>query len=239
MKKYPVINFEQLKRGYKDVVENAVRFFGASTELCNKYPDKALALAQIGQEELGKSLTILAAFHLPQDSNAWQWFWGNWTSHQLKAHRAYLYELISPLRIEIQSASGDRYSGLPLRPKIHQEKESGLYVDFDLQAMEFISPLRAVSNLEAQARTSTLLYLNATADAVQRTLLFKDEFFRLPAFGEIAFRICSEKIYQQDMPRILEEFSSQSEQHEKLISDLNLALAANKNFFTELTTKNN
>lgn len=117
--------------------------------------------------------------------------------------------------------------------KIQHEKEAGLYVDFDLKSMEFKSPLHTVSNYEALARTSTLCYLSITADAVQRTLFFKDTNFRLTAFGEVAFRICSEDIYQQDMPNILEEFHSRSIQHAELISDLNIALDANNNFYNE------
>lgn len=117
MNKHTVINIEQLQHGYQCVIENALRFFGAATNLCEIYPDKALAMAQLGQEELGKSLTILAAFHLSQNKEAWKWFWKAWTSHELKAHRAYLYELISPTRFELISSTGERYAGLPLRQK--------------------------------------------------------------------------------------------------------------------------
>jgi AbiV family abortive infection protein len=232
MNKYPVIGSDQLKLGYEGAIDNALRFFGAATSLCSDYPDKALALAQIGQEEIGKSLTLLAAFYLPSDIAAWQWFWKDWTAHQVKAHRAFIYELISPMRLEMQSPSGIKYSGLPLRAKIHQEKEAGLYVDFDVQNIRFICPVDTVTSFEALARTSTLSYLGATADALRRALFNSEEDFRLSAFSEIAYRICSEKIYQQDMPKILDEFSARSGQHTKLISDLNTALEANKNFFT-------
>lgn len=238
MKKYPVISNDQLKLGYEGAIDNALRFFGAATNLCYEYPDKALALAQLGQEEVGKSLSLLAAFYLPSNIAAWQWFWKDWTAHQIKAHRAFIYELISPMRLEIQSSSGTRYSGLPLRAKIHQEKESGLYVDFDIQNMRFLCPTDTVSSFEALARTSTLFYLGATADAVRRTLFNTEENFRLSAFSEIAYRICSEEIYQQDMPKILDEFSARSGQHANLISDLKVALEANKNFFTETIAKN-
>jgi len=235
MKKYPVISSDQLKLGYEGTIDNALRFFGAATNLCGEFPDKALALAQIGQEEVGKSLTILAAFHLPSDDAAWQWFWKDWTAHQVKAHRAFIYELISPMRLEMQSPDGMKYSGLPLRDKIHQEKEAGLYVDFDVRNLRFLCPAETVSSFEALARTSTLSYLGATADAVRRALFNTEEDFRLSAFSELAYRICSEEIYQQDMPKILDEFSLRSSQHALLISDLNIALEANKKFFTETT----
>ena len=162
------------------------------TSLCSDYPDKALALAQLGQEEVGKSLTILAAFYLPSDIQAWEWFWKDWASHQVKAHRAFIYELINPFRLELVSPNGDVYSGHPLRTRIHREKESGLYVDFDLNRMRFVSPADSVTGFEAVARASTLSYLASTADAVRRALLHTDDDFRLSSFSEIAFRICSD-----------------------------------------------
>lgn len=232
-KVHPVICRDQIKLGYEGAIDNALRFFGAATNLCGEYPDKALALAQIGQEEVGKSLTLLAAFYLPSDVAAWQWFWKDWSAHQVKAHRAFIYELIDPMRLEMQSPDGKKYSGLPLRAKIHQEKEAGLYVDFDVQNLRFLCPAETVSSFEAFARTSTLFYLGATADAVRKALFNAEEDFRLSAFGELAYRICSENIYQQDMPKILDEFSLRSNQHSLLISDLNIALEANKKYFTE------
>lgn len=231
MKKRPFIPAHELKRGYESTIENALRSFGAATVLLPEYPDKALALAQLGQEEVGKSLTLLAAFYLPPDEEAWQWFWKGWANHQLKAHRAYLYEIFSPTRIEFKISKDKIYAGEPLRHRISQEKESGLYVDFDLQTLKFSSPSQAVTSFEAMARTSTLAYLSATADAVQRTLLYKDFKFRIAVFSEVAYRICSEEVYQQDMPDILEEFGSRSDKHASLVADLEIAFAANTKFF--------
>ncbi|HEX4577802.1 MAG TPA: AbiV family abortive infection protein, partial [Edaphobacter sp.] len=126
--------------GYIATIENAIRFFGAAGDVITAYPDKALALAQLGQEELGKSLTILSAFSLPAKEGAWKWFWDGWSNHQLKAHRAYLYELISPLRIELDAPNGKTYTGGPLRTKLSHEKESGFYVDYDQVLERFVSP---------------------------------------------------------------------------------------------------
>ena len=226
-----VLSFAQLREGYVQTIENALRFFGASTDLIKAFPDKSLALGQLGQEEVGRSLTLLAAFRLPTEPNAWEWFWKAWNNHQLKAHRAYLYEMISPLRLEIQAPDGGWFAGEPLRPKISQEKEAGLYVDFDHASGRFLSPSQQISNFEAAARTMTLAYLCATADAVRRALLADDDSFRLSAFAEIAFRICTEDVYQQDMPQLIEEFRKRTPRHEALIADLETALAANVKFF--------
>lgn len=226
-----VLSFAQLREGYVQTIENAMRFFGASTDLIQAFPDKALALGQLGQEEVGRSLTLLAAFSLPTEAHAWKWFWKAWNNHQLKAHRAYLYEIISPLRLETEAPDGRRFAGEPLRPKIFQEKEAGLYVDFDHASGRFLSPSQQVSNFEAAARTMTLAYLCAAADAVRRALLADDDSFRLPAFAELAFRIYSEDIYQQDMPQLIDEFRKRTPRHEALVVDLETALAANVDFF--------
>ena len=186
--------------GYSLAVENAVRSLGAATDLLGTFPDKALALAQIGQEEVGKSLTLLAAFAIPQTPNAWKWFWKGWREHNLKAHRAYLYELLNPLRIELSSPDGRRYGGEPLHDSLPREKELGLYVDFKEKSGFFVAPEFAITRFEAMARTSTLAYLVATADATRRALTFVDPLFRLTAFADVALRVCSEKLYQQEMP---------------------------------------
>jgi AbiV family abortive infection protein len=211
--------------GYEYTVDNAIRLFGAANELQVKFPDKALALAQLGQEEIGKSLTILAAFSLPSDPSAWTWFWDGWKSHALKAHRAYFYEIINPLRIELRAPDGSLYDGFPLREPISREKESGLYVDFDVAANRFTNPAAEVSSFEALARMSTLLYLSATADAVRRAMMVGDYVFRLKEFGTIAFKICSEATYQQEMPMILEGFRARSSLHDQIVTDLQIVFA--------------
>lgn len=226
-----VLSFAQLREGYVETIENAIRFFDAATSLFQTLPDKALALGQLGQEEVGRSLTLLSGFSLPNHAHAWKWFWRGWNDHQLKAHRAYLYEIISPLRLEIGAPDGRWFAGQPLRPRISQEKEAGLYVDFDHASERFLSPSQQVSNFEAAGRTMTLAYLCATADAVRRALLAYDDSFRLPAFAQIAFRICSENIYQQEMPQLIDEFRKRTPRHEALIADLETALEGNVDFF--------
>jgi AbiV family abortive infection protein len=231
-----VLSFDQLKDGYVQTIDNAVRFLGAAGDLIQNFPDKSLALGQLGQEEIGRSLTLLAAFSLPDAANTWKWFWKGWNNHDLKAHRAYLYEIISSLRLEIQSPDGRRFAGEPLRPKICHEKEAGLYVDFDEASGRFLSPTQQVSSFEAIARMSTLSYLCVTADGVRRAVLVDDEAFRLIAFSEIAFRICSENLYQQDMPQLIAEFRKRSSRHEALVADLETALTANASFLHGLKT---
>ncbi len=223
-----------LAEGYNLSVDNGLRLFASALDLNETFPDKALALAQVGQEEIGKSLTVLAGFALRKDSPAWEGFWDGWHSHNLKAHRAFLYELLNPLRIELKSPDGTRFAGQPLRPSMPLEKEAGLYVDFDESSGSFVAPASSVTPFEALARTSTLCYLGATADATRRALMNTDSMFRLSAFGEIAFRMCSEALYQQDMPEILKEFEGRSARHRLLMEDFRTASAGTTKFFVDL-----
>jgi AbiV family abortive infection protein len=232
--KKPIISFGRLREGYVATLNNAIRFIGAAQELIKDYPDKSLALAQIGQEELGKSLTILCAFALPLDERAWKWFWADWNNHQVKSHRAYLYELTSPTRLEMGTPSGRVYDGRSLRSKISEEKELGFYVDFDMNLGRFVPPEEQISSEEAWNRWMALTYLSITADGVRRALFHDDEQFRLKAFGEIAYRICSEPIIQQDMPALVESFRKCSVRHDLLISDIETALAGNLEFLRNL-----
>lgn len=226
-----VLTLDQLKHGYGLAIENALRCFAAGPDLLREYPDKALAIAQLGQEELGKSLTLLAGASLPARPEAWRWFWLGWSDHNLKAHRAYLYEIMHPLRIEITNPDGTRYAGEPLRPRIAQEKEVGLYVDFDTSLGRFVSPMEAVRELDAFRRSTTLAYLGATASAVRQAMFNADEDFRMKEFGHLGRRICTEEIYQQDWPAILTEFEHRSERHQALVRDLRTTLGGVSDFF--------
>lgn len=235
--RHPPIAPASLAQGYNLSVDNALRLLASALELNETFPDKALALAQVGQEEIGKSLTMLAAFALPKNSPAWSGFWDGWHSHNLKSHRAFLYELLNPTRIELKYPDGTRFSGEPLRPSMPREKESGLYVDFDEISGLFVAPVSSVTRFEALARTATLLYLGATADATRRALMNADSMFRLSAFGEIGFRICSEHLYQQDMPEILNQFENRSSRHRLLVQDLRTAFVGTTKGLKDLYNK--
>jgi AbiV family abortive infection protein len=220
----------QLMDGYGKAISNGLRLFEASVDLTAEFPDVALGLAEVGQEEIGKSLSLLAAFSLAPGQ--WKWSWSAWKNHQLKAHRAFLYELISPVRLEARTADGVRSLGPPLRRKITHEKEFSFYVNFDPQSGEFVSPAKAIAAIETHNRAATLLYLTVTAWHVKAALDDEDPLFRYEAFSEIAFRICSERIYQQDMPEIFSEFESRSPKHQRLIESVRAKLEEGEDFLT-------
>jgi len=155
----------------------------------------------------------------------------------LKAHRAYLYEIVHPLRIEVRGPDGANYDGGPLLDQLTDEKEVGLYVDYDAQLGTFTGPTELVDEFAAFCRFSTIAYLAATADAVRRALLHEDQDFRFREFGTLAMRICSEQIYQQDWPGMRDRFAATSPRHQALIADLTAALASVSTFFQKVQAR--
>lgn len=216
----PVLTLEVLCTGYDMVIDNANELLNAATTLMQECPPAALAIAELGQEEVGKSLSLLAAMALPKDPVAWDWFWRGWRSHRLKAHRAFLYELVSTRRIELHGPDGVVLSGQSLRGSLPGEKEAGIYVDFDDATQSFVAPSDAVNSVEVGHRIFTLLYLTLTARGLYRALRRDGGVGRCGLFAEIAFRICSEDLYQQDMPAVFTEFSGRSPVHAALMRTL-------------------
>ena len=214
------LTFEQTRQGYELAIENGLQLLRASVTLIFEFPEQALGLAQLGQEEIGKSMSLLAAFSLPPDPEAWRWLWGDWRRHDLKAHRAFLYELIDPLRIETTAPDGKRLAGLPSRDKISQEKEFAFYVNFDEHSGMFVAPNATISRDEAFNRVFTLLYLGFAAHDIGAVLTDENERERIIAFSPIAVRICTENLYQQDMPAILDKFAEAGAEQKAIVDGI-------------------
>lgn len=208
---------EVLRKGFELSVSNGFSLSMSAMTIVREFQQVALGLAQLGQEEIGKSLSILAAMYLPNSDESWQWFWRDWRNHQLKAHRAFLYELISPLRVEFLTPKGERFAGLSQRQSMPLEKEAAFYVDFNETTMSFVAPDKSVTINESLNRLISVNYLSNKAFGLYRGLEANDSEFRYAAFAEIAFRVCTEKLYQEDMPKVFEEFRCRSQRHDALI----------------------
>lgn len=215
-----VLTLAQLRHGHSLAIQHALDLWCVSAEVSNERPGVSLALSEMAQEEIGKALSLLAAASLEPTPSAFDWLWKTWKSHQLKAHRAFLYELIIPTRLELKSTSGDVLSGLPRRARISMEREIGLYVDFDDAVGEFRLPESRITTDELLNRQACAMSLATTAQVVYDALFCRDEDFRFSAFSEIATRICTENLYQQQMPSILDDFCNRSKRHKELIFDL-------------------
>lgn len=229
----PAVPFEALCAGYRMTVLNAFDLLMASMSLA-EHPSVALAVSELGQEELGKSLSVLAAASLPNDVADWKWLWSSWRNHTVKAHRAFLYELVSPVRLETRDTDGTRLAGASLRATLPTEKEVGFYVAYDSEAQSFVSPSDAIRPIESYHRTLTLLYLAYTAKAVLTTLESRTDRLWYRLFSGLAFRLCHEELYQQEMPSVFAEFSSRSANHAELMADLAKSLAATRGELEEL-----
>ena len=219
------LNFEQLYDGYIKSVENAMDLLGAALKIHDDHTAVALGLCELGQEELGKSLSFLAAFYFLEHDADWTWFWNSWRDHQLKAHRAFLYELFSPLRVIIDPHGPERMEGPPVRAKMKHEKEAAFYVEYVPSDKKFVTPRENVKSVEVANRSGTLLCLCSTALALKNALDDSDKERNYIAFSELAIRACSEHVFQQDMPNIIREFSARSSYHASLIENIQKNLA--------------
>jgi len=221
----PVLTLEALRDGYAKSVAQGFALMESALDLASSHPSIALGLAELGQEEVGKSLSLLSAMALPADRDSAQWFWRSWRDHRLKAHRAFLYELFSPVRIEVHDPERGRLSGASMRAAIHHEKEAAFYVDFDGASGQFTAPGDSVTPLECTHRVVTLMYLGVTADRVRAALEATADLGSHKLFAEMAFRACTEELYQQQMPALLLEFSRRSPSHAELVGVLDRSLA--------------
>jgi hypothetical protein len=58
------LSIAQLLTGHEKALANALRLLGAGSSILHEYPEIAIGLFQIGQEEIGKSFSLLAAFRV-------------------------------------------------------------------------------------------------------------------------------------------------------------------------------
>src|SRR5690349_11419834 len=93
-----VVQPPELARGFKLCIQNAQELMNSARLCLPTAPSKALALAQLGQEELGKSFLILGALSLPTDQVDWPQFWKDWRNHNRKAAAAFFYEWLNPVQ---------------------------------------------------------------------------------------------------------------------------------------------
>src|SRR4030042_3054924 len=162
----PDLTFEQLYDGYSKTLENAERLLHAAMAIWDNYPEIALGLFELGQEEIGKSFTFLATFALVETPEAETFLLRNWRNHRVKAHRAFFYEHFSPIRCIITDPkTGESFEGLSIRRGIHVEKEVSFYVDYDNLPKKFISPRETVRPIEVTNRGGALLCLLMIASA--------------------------------------------------------------------------
>lgn len=137
----------------------------------------------------------------------------------------------------MHSETGERHAGLSKREAMPQEKEAVFYVGYDESQQIFLLPEEKVGQVEILNRTMTASYLAQKAFFIHSALEMSHAEFRYEAFSEIALRVCTENIYQQDMPGILEEFRLRSESHAALIEDMAHEIGKEKIYWEEMIAR--
>lgn len=230
----PVLTFDQLYEGHDKSVRNGERLFEAGATIFKNYQDISLGLFELGQEEIGKSFTFLAAFGYGPTDPGWRDFWSTWRDHRKKVNRAFLYEWLSPSRLQIASPAGPSLDGFTRKASIEREKEAAFYVDYLPATGRFVSPMEQTDIMDAVNRCAYLISLVVTSSYVKIALDDGDRRWNYTTFSEVARFILTGVPYQQNMPAVLARFAQRSERHRQLVDQIRSALRDGATYLREL-----
>lgn len=223
----PLLGFDDLYAGHAATIETATRLFEAASAIQSDYPDIALGLFQVAEEETGKAFSLLAAFSYGHDPALWKEFWRAWRRHECKAARAFFYEWLCPTRLAFTDSTGASvFDGQTSRSTTPAEKEAAFYVDFNETTRRFITPRDSVAPEEAMNRAVSALSHSAIAAHVKAALDMGDAEWNYRTFAVIPSRILSEFTRQEDVRGLLSEFRSRSRDHSDLVDRLEASFAA-------------
>lgn len=209
--------FDSLRTGYGKTVQHAISLAAASGDVAESRTGTRLALAELAQEEVGKSFSLLAAMAIPEASVAvWKRFWNEFRNHDVKCARAFFYEWFEPTRISIVMKDGSTPDGVSRFKQLSRERTYGFYVDYDTSTGQFVAPGDRVRPDDLFNRIAAVVSLAEKASALHTILTDQDVEFSLREWGKLAHRLCTEFTYQQDMPGVLDTFAAQSPRHREL-----------------------
>jgi AbiV family abortive infection protein len=212
----PIPSFERLSEGYAKTVANAMSLAAASGDGDESRIGPRLALAELAQEEVGKSFSLLAAIALPKTQVTWTQFWREFRDHDLKCARAFFYEWFEPTRISIVLKDRSTPDGITRFQRMSDEKIQGFYVDYDRSAGAFMDPGERVRPEDAANRMITVVCLAEKASALHTILTDHESEFSLREWAKIALHLCSHQTYQEEMAKLLDDFAAQSSAHREL-----------------------
>ena len=231
---HPTLTFEQLYEGHDKTVRNAERLFGAGTTILKQYPDIALGLYELGQEEIGKSFSFLAAFGYGPSDPQWQDFWQTWRDHRTKAYRAFFYEWFSPTRLTVS----EELDGFPRKSSIEREKEASFYIDYLRDTGRFVSPGEQTDALETANRSAILISHVVTASYIKTALDEGDKQWNYQTFSALPALILTTGPRQEAMPAILDRFAARSDRHRLLVDNLRSSLQHGAAWLRDLPASN-
>ncbi len=214
------LTFNELHQAYEKCICTGMRLFGGGVTLQYEYPEIAIGIFEIGQEEIGKSFSVLAAFKYGKSKLHWAEFWKSWRDHNKKVARSFFYEWISPKRLLVGKNIEQSLDGKSRKGNVPKEKESAFYIHYDKDNNIFKSPEEMIDLEEVFNRASSMMSHLVTALSIKLTLDEGDKEWNYNMFCEIPHRIMSTYTRQEDMIAILNEFSSRSNKHDILINRL-------------------
>jgi AbiV family abortive infection protein len=223
----------QILQGYRLCLENADDLKLVCMPVAERSHAAALAIAQIAQEELGKSMLLLCAITFSEQAE-WRDFWKRWRDHDLKAHMASWYEWIDPLRVGLVHDSGAVLDGIPIRSRFSAEKEAGLYVDYDENEEAFVAPSMQVSPQEAVSRLMAMGSLALTATSLFDVIMSGETDFRAEIMSRHMRLLWDGFRLQQDMNSVLRALSLQSEAHARFIEELDRTFQQNREMLRQI-----
>lgn len=232
-RKFGFLDLEQIIDAHGKTIDTAMRLSEAAMKINKDYPEVALSLFQIAQEEIGKSFQLLAACGYERDPKLWTDFWCVWRSHERKTAASFFYEWLCPTRGVVRPFEGEPLDGFTKRERFTAEKEAGLYVDFDEKTGRFVAPQKGVGEEEAANRGISVTSHIITASFLKRALDEGDKLWNYRTFSEIPRRVLTHLIWQEQVPSLFAELASRTERHNELVRHIQIAL--NK---TEPTLKN-
>ncbi|MDP3774882.1 MAG: AbiV family abortive infection protein [Gemmatimonadales bacterium] len=204
-------------QGYWCCVDNAINLLKVSQKALDS-PAVALALCQIGQEEVGKSYMLLSAVAGRKTAQHWELFWRRWTHHDSKAYGAFFFEWFNPLHVEVTTPAGKVLDGYPTRSRISSEKTIGFYVDYDPGTGLFTQPRQSVEFSEALNRSGALVTLANTALQMGQIIRAEETAFRLQTISEVICDFQARRTWQQDVAAYLDALALRSGAHGRLVA---------------------
>jgi AbiV family abortive infection protein len=208
---------EELENLFIELIENATQLLKTSVSVSGTDEKHiALALAELALEEIGKSFTCLAYYAVADSVTDWTAFWKDWKDHKVKAHRAFLYEFISTVRVELK----DKPDYFPSkRVTIPLEKEVSFYVDFDKTKREIIIPKAVIDNTEIFSRITSLFGVLNAAMLIRDLLKTKKEDYK-KAVSEYAFMVMTTGITQKEAEEFLMNSEDGTKEHNNAFNDI-------------------
>ncbi len=216
---------EKLLELFVACVDNASELYAGSQQLLSGYDGKkfsSLGLAQIALEEFGKAYTCLAYYSKADNLKDWDLFWKEWKDHNIKSHRAFLFEFFCLLRVEVQSELfKDKFT---LKKKFLKEKEASFYVDVDKSNLDVLSPNTEVQDIECFNRLASLLGIWNSSLHVKEWMLSKNSQSFKDAISDYAYRVMTEKIYTQDVESLLKTMKKGDFDYDRALEEIKILI---------------